>query len=92
MTVEEAIKHAEKIAKAETENAEFFDLGEESSEMYKEKYDKCLACAAEHRQLAEWLKNLKKVKDIIKQHDKDSMPEDFWYIDRIREVVNGGNE
>ena len=45
------------------------------------------ACAAEHRQLAEWLKELKDVKDIIRQHDEDSMPEDFWYIDKIREAV-----
>jgi len=44
-------------------------------------------CRDEHRQLAEWLKELKAVKDIIKQHDEDSMPEDFWYIDKIREAV-----
>ena len=44
-------------------------------------------CREEHRQLAEWLKELKAVKDLIKQHDEDSMPEDFWYIDEIREAV-----
>ena len=44
-------------------------------------------CRDEHRQLAEWLKELKAVKDLIKQHDEDSMPEDFWYIDEIREAV-----
>ena len=45
------------------------------------------ACAEAHRQLAEWLKELKAVKDLIRQHDEDSMPEDFWYIDEIREAV-----
>ena len=45
------------------------------------------ACAEEHRQLAEWLKELKAVKNLIRQHDEDSMPEDFWYIDKIREEV-----
>ena len=40
-----------------------------------------------NRQLAEWLKELKAVKDLIRQHDEDSMPEDFWYIDEIREAV-----
>jgi len=46
------------------------------------------ACAEAHRQLAEWLKELKAVKDLIKQHDEDSIPEDFWYIDKIREAVH----
>ncbi|MGJ1079022.1 hypothetical protein ACR77U_13355 [Enterococcus faecium] len=38
-------------------------------------------------QIAKWLEQLKAVKDLIKQHDEDSMPEDFWYIDEIREAV-----
>ena len=41
----------------------------------------------EFRQLAEWLKQLKAVKQIIIQHDSDRMPEDYWYLDKIREVV-----
>ena len=47
----------------------------------------CLQIATNYHQQAEWLKELKAVKDLIKQHDEDSMPEDFWYIDKIREVV-----
>jgi len=31
----------------------------------------------ESKQLAEWLEELKAVKNLIKQHDEDSMPEDF---------------
>jgi hypothetical protein len=46
----------------------------------------------EFRQLAEWLKQLKQIKDIIATHDSDSMPEDYWYIDQIREVVQGVEE
>ena len=30
---------------------------------------------------------LENIKQIIKDHDNDSMPEDYWYIDRIREVL-----
>ena len=30
---------------------------------------------------------LDKIEQIIKQHDNDSMPEDYWYIDKIREVL-----
>lgn len=41
----------------------------------------------EFRQLANWLKQLQDVKKIISEHDSDKMPEDYWYIDRIRRVV-----
>ena len=84
MSLKEAIKHAEEVAKEKYENANFIannPLGDKS------KIQGCIDCAAEHRQLAEWLKELKAVKDLIRQHDDDSMPEDFWYIDKIREVV-----
>lgn len=30
---------------------------------------------------------LDKIDQIIKQHDNDSMPEDYWYIDKIKEVL-----
>ena len=30
---------------------------------------------------------LEKIEQIVKDHDNDRMPEDFWYIDKIREVL-----
>lgn len=33
-------------------------------------------------------KKLLEIKQIIKDHDEDSIPEDFFYIDKIREVIN----
>jgi hypothetical protein len=33
-----------------------------------------------------------KIVQIIKDHDTDSMPDDYWYIDEIREVIENGNE
>ena len=34
------------------------------------------------------LKNkLEKIEQIVKDHDNDSMPEDYWYIDKIREAL-----
>ena len=30
---------------------------------------------------------LEQIEQIIKDHDNDSMPEDYWYIDKIREVL-----
>lgn len=44
MTLEEAIKHAEKVAAS-----------------------KCDKCGAEHRQLAEWLKELKMYRMVLKR-------------------------
>ena len=34
----------------------------------------------------------KKIEQIIKDHDADRIPEDFWYIDEIREVINGNDD
>lgn len=80
MALDEAILHCEEVA----ERNETF--AEKCTEKGGETWG-CRECAAEHRQLAEWLKELKTVQDIIKQHDRDSMPEDYWYIDKIRTVV-----
>lgn len=33
-------------------------------------------------------KALSEIEQILKDHDEDSMPEDYFYIDKIREVIN----
>lgn len=33
------------------------------------------------------MQKLKKIEQIIKDHDNDNMPEDYFYIDKIREVL-----
>ena len=58
MTLEEAIKHAEEVAE-EKEN-EVQDL-EYSKLDWKHEADQCSKCAEEHRQLAEWLKDYKRL-------------------------------
>ena len=30
---------------------------------------------------------LERIEQIINDHDNDSCPEDYWYIDKIREVL-----
>lgn len=40
----------------------------------------------------ESMKKLQEIEQIIKQHDEDRMPEDFFYIDKIREVINNENK
>ena len=54
MTLEEAIKHCEEIAELK------YDEGNEARLQEQDKYaNECIACATEHRQLAEWLRELK---------------------------------
>lgn len=36
------------------------------------------------------MRKYQKVQEIIKAHDADRMPEDYWYIDKIREVLEDG--
>jgi len=50
MTIDEAIKHCEEVAEENEKNAKSIN------NIYKKS---CLECASEHRQLAEWLKELK---------------------------------
>ena len=56
MTLEEAIIHAEEIALQKDTEAE------EHNSRYTGLIRECKECAAEHRQLAEWLKILKSAK------------------------------
>ena len=37
------------------------------------------------------MQKYQKIVQIIKDHDVDRMPEDYWYIDKIREVIENGN-
>lgn len=57
MTLEEAIIHAEKIAEVELDARSYALEWRDNEEA-----EKCQKCADEHRQLAEWLKILKKAK------------------------------
>ena len=80
MTLDEAIQHCEEVAKEQERLCKCNDDFNFSQPKWKK-------CAGEHRQLASWLRQLKSVKDIIQQHDNDRLPEDYFYIDKIREVL-----
>lgn len=64
MTLEEAIKHCEEVAK-ELEEEAVKGCCDDSETM-----DKCIECADEHRQLAEWLRELKKYRAIFEKVGK----------------------
>lgn len=56
LTLDEAIKHCEEVAEKNDKIADTFEYS------LKTKSD-CKECAYEHRQLAEWLRELKEYKD-----------------------------
>ena len=58
MTLDEAIKHAEEVADEKKKEAcNLYD-----AKVYEESRD-CIWCSEEHRQLAEWLKDYKQLKE-----------------------------
>jgi len=57
MIIDEAIKHAEEVADTKLQDAELSEI-----QGCYNNAKKCYACAEEHRQLAEWLKELKKLR------------------------------
>lgn len=57
MILEEAIKHCREKAEYMEERASFYHTDEG---VYLEEETKCRACAEDHRQLAEWLEELKR--------------------------------
>lgn len=80
MTLDEAIKHAEEVAEAQ-EGRGYCDrsicviMDENNHNCDECEAVKCRECATEHRQLAEWLKELQahreaweKVKSAVDQH------------------------
>ena len=72
MTLDEAIKHAEEVAKEQKElyrlcpasESDIFhcDGTNDCKTLKNGKNKGCLKCAEEHRQLAEWLKELKQLR------------------------------
>lgn len=65
MTLDEAIKHCLEVAEQNETQTEKIGRQFIGSAMDKRATD-CRECAAEHRQLAEWLKELKEAKRLLK--------------------------
>lgn len=83
MELVDAIKHAEAVAQAKEREAK--ENRNHGGWAYDDEATKCSACAAEHRQLAEWLKELKAVHDEI----DDADDEDEIFIGYLREKMRG---
>ena len=64
LTLEEAIKHAKEVADMNYNDAEKFDSNDSVENYMKAN---CMKCAEEHKQLAEWLEELKSYKELEEQ-------------------------
>ena len=60
MKIEEAIEHCEEKAREMRISADLCNLG---TEMQSE----CIKCAEEHEQLAEWLTELKEIREVVNE-------------------------
>lgn len=76
MTLEEAIKHCEEVAEKQeiTAKSNLIEIDKIKADgilrLYDaDEYESCMKCAKEHRQLAEWLKELKAYRDGCKCED-----------------------
>lgn len=67
MTLDEAIKHCKEKSEELNKQAKSMELGFPDKTVIfntdSEEYHDCLECAKEHEQLAEWLTQLKEIKE-----------------------------
>lgn len=70
MTIEEAIKHCEYVAKSYILESEKWEKTLKICDDYTlsalKKAEECMQCAKEHRQLAVWLNELKRARVLLK--------------------------
>ena len=79
MTLEEAIKHAEEVAE---EHTKYNIYGG---------FESCDECAKEHRQLAEWLKDYKRLLELENRFKRYTRQDDMHLvtIKQIKQVMEG---
>ena len=68
LTLDEAIKHCEEVAEQKEHDSITTTGDYELDIVIKEG---CIQCASEHRQLAEWLRELKEAKRLLKMAVED---------------------
>ena len=82
--LEDAITHAKEVAK-NWESQLVNCISEEGR-------NKCKECAAEHKQLAVWLTQLKAVKDIVREFNDDTLSFTYSSSDFITAIIKAVSE
>lgn len=84
MDINDAIKHAEEVAEEQLMRAGKC-TGDDS---LCDKYSSCMKCAEDHRQLAEWLKELKLYREIFGSIEFEHIDINFDPIDIDERIKN----
>lgn len=83
MTLEEAIKHCEEVANDQEHDAETWEMSSkhwgDDKQSVLDNADECKKCAAEHRQIAEWLKELKQYRELFDSPEEASFVRTTFY-------------
>lgn len=97
MTLDEAIQHAEEVAEEQDKLCKRYDdasgyTRSQNQDIRTTDAKKCKRCAEEHRQLAEWLKDYKQLKEI--KEPKMVRLEGDGYADgqMVYDCLNGRSE
>lgn len=97
MNIDEAIKHCEEVA--ETEEQKLKDWKGDYSHL--QKIDSCKECASEHRQLADWLKELKAYREAMiylftnvvnNGYLLHKWTDEFGYVIQVTDVISAFDE
>ena len=93
MELEDAIKHCEEVTKENDDSAkEFYRISKLEThpdrKCAEDGYVECKKCAAEHRQLAEWLKELLRARVLLKAtHELLEKADDSPYVLNALEII-----
>lgn len=86
MNLDEAIKHCEEVAEKYDTEINLINCG-----ISNESVDECLECASEHRQLAEWLRELKKYRAIFEKIGR-ILHENGYTMDDLDTIFGKAND
>lgn len=84
MNLDKAIQHCLEVAEQEEEAAVWWDKVHQDGYVSQEAKE-CKECAEEHKQLAEWLKELKNIYGFIEKYPST----DAIYIGDIKDILKG---
>lgn len=90
MTIDEAIHHCEEVAERYETRAKIIDRRKLGFAL--ENPTACHECAADHRQLAEWLKELKELRNSVGAVKLSNMKEALALIRTLKAELNGWKE
>lgn len=88
MTLDEAIRHCEEVAEGLEKKANTYGIKQAYIPKSREPVD-CISCATEHRQLAEWLNELKELREGIGSVKLSNMKEALAVIRTLKAELNG---